>query len=377
MKIKSKEAKPKNSKKSKEKEKPWKSFSKEEYQELDELLVHFSFKSVNTNSRAGGIRLSPVRKLKLPYISLQTLQAEGECFELDYITNVKTNAAKTAQLSRFVEGKNSILEGTAEERKFLQEVSEAIYSSGKELNTDVLDPRLRQILLPHFQHSYISVTPLPSASFCLKLNVEKNFYLEQNGIQKEKRLFYSYRRSVMGYGGSNSQNAGRLIREMQTSLPLSFPIEDEAIRKAYALHYSGIQPRITRKQMEEYRHFRKKVITPEGIFSNMKLRAEEKQIFTNIVAFLLHQGEEAYQFLVNYKTMLPAEDILSKNVEIIAQGMIVKEKRTKAWREALAEKIVYLLETYSGDKEGGIALNKSAESVIKGWIMEELWVQSI
>ena len=68
----------------KQKAEKWKSCPAEEYAAVASALLHFSSKTVNSNTRLAGVRLAEEKAWDAPYVSARTLMSRGVRLSLDY-----------------------------------------------------------------------------------------------------------------------------------------------------------------------------------------------------------------------------------------------------------------------------------------------------
>lgn len=149
-------------------EKPWQPQSGETYRKTAEKLVHFSVKTVNSNARAAGIRLSPDDGLQLPYVSARTLLGYGCMLELDYAEGGAAQAGIIKQIMTCERNDPFAEAATEAEKTAIRDVLPLIRQERFETGTDAVDLRLRQILIPKAsaKRAYVAITPVTSGSVC-------------------------------------------------------------------------------------------------------------------------------------------------------------------------------------------------------------------
>jgi hypothetical protein len=134
---------------------------------MDENLFHFSCKTVNSNTAAGGVRLGADQALDLPYVSARTLLSEGRSIGLDYLVNAGSDATVFKRVRQSI---GEIDPNDIDGPVFRQAVSEkyqVLSGQHRERGLDSVSPRLRQLLIPvHGQARYVALTPLGSAGLC-------------------------------------------------------------------------------------------------------------------------------------------------------------------------------------------------------------------
>jgi hypothetical protein len=322
----------------------------EEYESSFRGFVHFSFKTVNSNASAGGVRLGAEDALSLPYVSARTLLAEGISCMSDYTKNAGRIAthfkhAKQARMaaSGIIPKKKADKEGAKSAEKDdapalapdeLQAVGEALARCTQGRLEDgcdsFLDPRLRQLLLPCTDEagivSYRSVTPLTAGGLCqivrthvVVSNEAHKLGREEWQKEKEKALkknpkavipplpTRSVQSAQLGIGGSNPQNVGGLVREMQQPMYMGAPQAKGGLRQALAMHHKGVDLKISPKLVRKYADFLK-TNTEDGVRqTGMESRTEEKAILAELVDDVMNQVDDIRRVLDQHLEMLPVD----------------------------------------------------------------------
>lgn len=320
----------------------------EEYESSFRGFVHFSFKTVNSNASAGGVRLDAEDALSLPYVSARTLLAEGNSCMTDYTKNAGRVAthfkhAKQARMaaSGMVPKKKADSAKSAEKDDApdlapdeLQAVGEALARCTQGRLEDgcdaFLDPRLRQLLLPCTDEagnvSYRSVSPLTAGGLCQIVRAHVAVSNEANKLgreewqkEKEKALkknpkavippfsTRSVQSAQLGIGGSNPQNVGGLVREMQHPMYMGAPQAKGGLRQALALHHKGVDLKISPKLVRKYAEFLK-TNTEDGVRqTGMESRAEEQAILAEFVDDVMDQVDDIRRVLDQHLDMLPVD----------------------------------------------------------------------
>lgn len=320
----------------------------EDYETSFRGFVHFSFKTVNSNAPAGGIRLGAEDALRLPYVSARTLLAQGMACMTDYTKNAGPIAthfkhAKQARTvaSGIVPKKKADKESakSAEKDDAPELAPDALQAVGAALARctqgrledgcdNFLDPRLRQLLLPRVDDAgnvgYRSVTPLTAGGLCQIVRAHVTVSNEAHKLAKEEREKENTRkknpkaviaplptRSIqsaqMGIGGSNPQNVGGLVREMQQLMYMAAPQAKGGLRQALAMHHKGVDLNIPVKLVHKYADFLK-TNTEDGVRqSDMESREEERKILAAFVDDVMDQVDEIRRVLDQHLEMLPVD----------------------------------------------------------------------
>lgn len=322
----------------------------EEYENSFRGFVHFSFKTVNSNASAGGVRLDAKDALSLPYVSARTLLAEGTPCMSDYTKNAGRIAthfkhARQARMaaSGILPKKKVAKDGAKSTEKDdapalapdeLQAVGEALARCTQGRLEDgcdaFLDPRLRQLLLPCTDEagavSYRSITPLTAGGLCqivraqaIASNEAHKLGREEWQKEKEKVLRKNPKvviaplptRSVqltqLGIGGSNPQNVGGLVREMQQPMYMGAPQAKGDLRQALAMHHKGVDLKISPKLVRKYADFLKTNTEDDIRQTAMESREQERKILAEFVDDVMDQVDDIRRVLDQHLEMLPVD----------------------------------------------------------------------
>jgi hypothetical protein len=104
-------------------------------------LGHFTSKPTHTSASPIGIVLGPGQKGMGPYLTAGLLLEKGHAIRLDQAMNDNTGTSTVSMV---------------------QQLAAQLYADGYEHGTQIIDPRLRQILLPAQDGRYRALTPLTS-----------------------------------------------------------------------------------------------------------------------------------------------------------------------------------------------------------------------
>jgi hypothetical protein len=335
----------------------WKRFEPAEYHEAVGKLIHFSSKTVNSNALASGIRLGKDGALDLPYVAARTLMSAGVTLSLDYLEGGATQAGKMKQINAVVGNAEFARGASPEERDaILSAVSQAEQSSyGTGL--DVVDSRLRQVLIPKDDSSdgYVSLTPMTAGGVCdCFFNSEIGLIKRHNAKAKEERNSGIRERRVLnqaqfGIGGANPQNVGCLVRSMTRPLFVRGPLSDSSIKRAFGLFYKGISLSTSPgspllEWLMQYRAFRAQILEVESTFSPMEMRSREEGLVRSLVENVLSLGVEAlaclrlHEHALPREQMLPSEEseweLLSRSVPGVIRGLIDPRLRELDYRSS-------------------------------------------
>lgn len=335
---------------------PWVSLRPELYAETIDNLVTFSHKTTNSNIPAGGVRLAPAQALKLPYVAARTLLAAGEIPDLDYTANAGKIATAVKQLRQLLEGKST---APADEARHLRAKLAEGARDGREIGTERVSLRARQLLLPRPDGSYVAVTPLCAGGVSRAIRSAARGHNEtlRNPGDTDTSKLRRIPTAVFGLGGANPQNVGSLVREMQRPLVFFPPTENRQVKAALAQHFQGIPIRLPRPLLIAFRDWCRTARARNGglIPTDMRIRDEESAHVRQIVDAVLAQGEHARQRLLEHVDVLPngGSPLVSINADPLARGLIDPSLRDRDWPRAFATRLAALIADFRfGDEHG-------------------------
>ncbi len=346
--VSSKKASKKKSvtKKPSKKKVAWKAIDHAIYSDVIEHLVHFSSRPVNTNAATVGIRIVG-KPLDLPYLSVSTVGPKN--VDTDYFRNAGKEASPYKQIRAVLndtlsdfDSSNSLPIDAAHIKSEI-----AKYSKKPFEQTDVIDPRLRQVLWPIGSDDYVAITPLASAGLSLKISEritlenKKGKELDENG--------WGYRRSRLPIGGSNPQNAGGLVYMMTSPLITRAPAEEADTKKAYSLYYNGLRYNNLHAEIKEFalwytdnRNASKK--------STVYLRRHADRLLRAIAYRLIAQASNAQQLILS----LELDEHCDRDLPTVQQGLLDNSKRSVLWRKELSMDLARYVADYHPYIEGEV-----------------------
>lgn len=323
----------------------WIALPHELYEATCAELVTFSHKTVNSNAPAGGIRLAPEQALRLPYVSARTLLGAGEVPALDYPANAGKTATAVKQLNQLREG---IATAPADESERILTMLARSTARGVQIGTDKVSLRARQLLLPR-QGGYVSATPMTAGGVSQAVRTK----VRQHNERVKEAQDESLRRipvAVFGLGGSNPQNVGSLVRDMQRPLVFFAPTENRELKAILALHFQGVRIRLPRPLLRSFRDWCTDCRRRNGgrIPTNMDTRDEEIAHIGGIARVVLAQGEAARERLLAHRDALPAGGVplVSAEADPLARGLVDPDLRDGDWPQAFAARLAALIADY-------------------------------
>lgn len=350
-----------------EQETAWNSYEIDQYRNLAASMVHFSFKSVNSNAAGGGVRLSGEDALSLPYVSVRTLLSHKVQIDPDYTKNIGKTANIAKQIRVIFSGEQPKSEGAAD---LIRDACMSAFSSRFESNCEVLSPRMRQLLIP-IENGYVALSPIGSGGLCKVINERVKAH---NQLSEDKvRL----RQAQFGIGGANPQNVGGLVREMQRPLFFESPSESQDIKAVLSIHYKGIPLAIPHELAFEYRAWREseKAKNEGRIPTDMKTRKKEEVFSKRFASAVLSRGTVALNILKGHREYLPesGQPLVCGKVDEIVRGAIDPAERTKDWEYQFSWRLANQIAAYKfKDEQGGLGLDDGAIARIAKWIEEGL-----
>ena len=314
---------------------PWMHFTLKEYEEVLQELVHFSAKTINSNTTACGIRIDLSQKSNFPYLSIRSLKS----VPVDYTKN--TGNKVTTQT--FVALEDNVRETYCDiptgELEKIRLLAQDILAKPYEIGTHQVEERLRQIIVQDAKGNNLALTPLQSAGFNKILNQRIEVIEKANKEKQNKKI--NWKRGQLNIGGSNTQNVGYYVFNMNRPLFFSAPHEDVSSRIAFALHFRGISLKLPYQLVVDHMNWRQKMMSMTGgeMPSDAKSRNKEIQFITEVVRVLLNRADNARQQLEEQKEKLLGNNLLSNQVDEVIRGLIIPSERTIKWIQDFAERL--------------------------------------
>jgi hypothetical protein len=229
---------------------------------------------------------------------------------------------------------------------------------------------VRQVLFPHPEHGYVALAPLGSSAFAGHL---ADVWWSRQEQTKERGGRW-LKQAFMGFGGSNPQNAGRLMRRMQRPFVFFAPRENREIRRAIAIHYKGSEIVLPRALMEDYRAWREQALTSNALRSDIRSRREEHRYIQALVRAALRRAREDEALLARYADALPggeASGLVSPDAPLVAAGLADHSRRARGWVRAFAEAMASRIASYRYRDEKRLGLSDPAIASIAAAIEKE------
>ena len=372
----------------------WKKIPPKRYFEVAGQLVHFNGKTVNSNAQLVGIRLARNAALDLPYLSLRTLLADNVTVPLDYAAGGAAVAGVVKQINWLLSGNQAAEQANDAEKAAIHSGLEAAKNTAYSVGTELVDHRLRQLLIPKSGEAegYVSLTPITSNGLCALLFDGESCLVTQHNEQAKKTSdapLLELRQAQFGIGGSNPQNIGSLVRAMQHPLMLGAPRPPAELKKAFALYHSGLRFSVHRRSAfqsaaKNYVAFRDKVLlNPKpGHTITLREREQEERLVAAIAAAVLATGAAAENTLrqfsgeLPHETQLPDTDpplfaLASPDLPFEMRALLDSRLRTKEWPRKMAEQTVrWMLAPHGREETRLLLLDGSARASLENMLEE-------
>ena len=351
-------------KKKPEKKKSWTAFSPVVYGDAMAGLIHFSAKTVNSNTPSYGVRLGVEDRIDLPYVAVSTMQSAA--IPADYDKNAGKIATVVAQVSAVIESKLGDFESVPEAD--VQAIREALPALQARFNlpSSRVGMRLRQVIVQDASGADIALTPLHSAGFSAVL--ESRIEAELNARPDNEQ--FRRARGYLGTGGANPQNVGRHVRAMTRPLWFDAPTEDMEIRKAMAIHFRGISLRVPAPVLEEFNMWRQGLLRAHHgtMPSDMELRSAEVAFLQRMIDAILERAAQASALLDSHLERLPGAIKTAQTLDTLIRGLLDRDLRNREWKRDFAKKMV--LEVI----DSKMFFNGSLQSLGIGQLESQRWI---
>lgn len=306
-------------------------------------FIHFNGKLVNSNSKPTGVRLAQSRSLDLPYISVQTLQAEKAFIPIDFLGNPQKEAKKVWDTYK---QKNE--EGHPQQFEYFEKLA----SEGSCVGTESISPRLRQLLIPRDPtgESYVAITPLPSAGLSKLLNDHREAWYtsvdEDLDAHSKIQLPQMIAARAKQVGGANPQNVCPLAREVRPMVFDNLPYLDDKAKKAFSIFYNGPHLKIPVIWAEQYAAFIKKNIDQ---LSRSWVERQEQATIWSLIDILESQAAQAASLVEQFRDRLPPG---TPDLPPLEVGWLYPTQRDIFWTGLRADWVIRQLKGYQLKSSG-------------------------
>lgn len=325
----------------------WKPLNPADCIQSIKTAAHLSSRSVNTNAAPVGIRIASEKKLELPVVSVCTLGAD--IVPVDYVSGA-AQAGTLKQIVSVLSGVQDVLyegiqDGQVAMILGLRENMQISAINGGE----VVDPRLRQILVPGAKAAWVALTPLQSngLSHVIATRLRAEAAASVDTLSGRNTIFRA--NAVFGIGGSNFQNVGRHARDMQRPLVFMGPTEDKAVRTAYAIHFSGhlrdgrLAPKKETLAFALWRHGLTQG-NARAMPTSMAIRQLETDHIHAIAAAAIAAANGANALLMSHRASLDA--LTSTDLDPFLRALIDPSLRDRNFKKSFAQKLIRSIERF-------------------------------
>jgi len=351
----------------------WKPFTADQYREAIFRLVHFSTKTINSNARAVGIRLSTPDARPLRYLCATSALASGCALPLDYLTNSGPAATIAKQVDQVLTGRLPD-DADPDDVTLIRALYRQANREPWETSMEKVSPRVRQLFLPCDDGSYVAITPITSSGLTATVRERTQANLERwreardnDEGDPDRPGIRRLRTAYLGFGGDNAQNIGRLPNRGLVQYPLFFsaPRDNRSVREQYLAAYRGVWPLLNRTIMTELRDTLLPLMAREGgeLPSNLRTRELVDRFIDRLVSSLLQRAEQAHrearEVLARQSAASDPDAAVSdpagedapihpwSHLPGVQQGLLHPEQRDRAWRRALSSLLAQSIKDYT------------------------------
>lgn len=318
----------------------WKSLGGAAYADLLRCSGHFSSKTVNSNAQPTGVRLSTKDRLPLPYVAVSTVR-DLSLVPVDYLRNA-AEAGAMKQIAAVFQGTHA-QDFVAPDPEEVAIIESLLPSTAEPalIGGNHVDIRLRQVLLPTGDGTYLAVTPLQSAGFSHFLAGRLEAEREQLKALKAPGGAYR-RRAILGIGGANPQNVGRYVRAMQRPTVFSAPAESLSVRRARAIHHRGIALLKGDAAVLAYCQWRHAWKNERS--GSLKSRQAEAALLEALARSILERAEDARVALDEHIDYLVTRT--DERLNPFMRMLLDPELRSRTWPNDFADHVLRQLATH-------------------------------
>ncbi|MBC7603709.1 MAG: hypothetical protein H7255_13750 [Ramlibacter sp.] len=336
---------------------PWRDMSTADCKDSVRHACHLSSRSVNSNAAGVGVRLAREDRLDIPFVGVGTL--DTAFIPLDYVQGA-TSAPALRQITTALKGDHALyFTGVSPEQVLLAQSTRASIEAGGSTGTELVDPRLRQVIWPTGDDlaPWIALTPLQSSGLSALIRARERAESAASVDKDGKSTIYRAN-AVLGIGGANVQNVGvsSQIRSMNRPLVFLAPQESKSIRAAYALHFKGhfhgLAFAVPRPQTRAFALWRRDCINANGgtMPSNVDLRRQEADLIRAIAVEALRAATKACAVLEAHRDCF--DELTSATMNPFLRALIDPSLRLRGFRREFAQKLISGIERFKYRVEG-------------------------
>lgn len=328
--------------------------SEDEQQVINQCVTH-SFKYTNSNCESGGLRVSSERHLDTPLLCSMTVNRK-HLIIADYQKNSDvTPVTRSIRdiLSISTEIKEDVYDDekdkmVTKKREVIERVPDLKAAYIEMLGTDfeseikMIDPRLRQILLPlnygNKDSQYNSIIPLACGGLSRLVMDEVNNHNFNFNPERDKESYF-IKTSKLGFGGSNAQNSGYMLK-LGGIIPQIYtesPGVGADLSELFSVYYNGIKLFVNDSDVVAiYNHL---------ISGNKKetvdFRIKKEKLLFNLVSPVLNKAKKIYGDLQANINDLPGKGlrIFDNHLDLFQQRLITGENWDRYWKRTFCEEM--------------------------------------
>ena len=291
----------------------------EEWKKFIEHMVHFNSKTQNSNASVAAVRLTRDDALELPYLSLRTiLGAASASIPLDVSGGGAGQTGRVKEIYWVLGGNEEANQVLRDEKSAIAEGMQQALKHGNSVGTELIDHRLRQLLIPKADapNGYFSMTPLTSTGLCVYLFHKDTGVVTRHNAMVEKTSdgsTHKLRQARFGVGGEKPNNTGYWAHYMQHPLLLESPRPSAESKKAFAIYHTGVHFSSERRfqgAVKKYADFLKEKVAKPWKTVTLSERGDEKRLVAGIATVVLVVAAEAEKTLWQFADKLPQEEQL-------------------------------------------------------------------
>ncbi|MGF6489166.1 hypothetical protein [Pseudomonas frederiksbergensis] len=358
--------------------KPWLDFSRVEYRQAIGSLVHQSFKTVNTNAAAGGVRIPRESGLKLPYVSARALIGAGVDIHMDRYETAGS-AIIYGQIDEVDGGRTKGV--PAHDRILIRNELNKVRFVGLVAKGEHVSPRLRQILLPK-NGGYVAITPMSCAGVSREIRAALSAHIDafmeegKDPSRKSERTLRYIQTARFPIGGGNPRNAGGLAYVMQAPLLADAPRPYGGLREAFSLHFNGfLQVPLSVALMIQYIEWRASV--KQRTETNLEVRNQHRAFMCRFARAALQAGSSAQNTLHGHVDKLPVSESLTGSLVSVdasawSRGLIDPTCRGKGWADEMASILAHAISAWKSPEGEALTLGQQDLNNLATYIKEAL-----
>lgn len=366
-------------------ENDWKDFALSKYQEVFKDMGHFSLKAANSNAGAGGIRLDSTSGIRQPYMAVRCLLGSGQEVALDYLKNAGSTATLAKQFRQAMVGKDP---SRADQYAAIVRCFREATLQPVQIGTETLSPRLKQVLIPKpgAPGRYVALTPLSSAGLADRIAAWVKTHNDSiSEYRKQHRAAHPTLRrlqtSQLGFGGSNPQNVGGLVRSLQKLVVATAPRESARVKRIFALFHREPELRVSRAAMHAYAVWRREAMRENAgkMPSNLAYRQEEADIVRAMARQTVDGFRVPYEQLQDLIDRLPdvrtpdgERSMFREDAPPHLKAIVEPSWRRFDWKRQVALEVARLIVAHRFENGTTLALDDVDREQIAAWIEEAL-----